>query len=141
VKFIADINISPKVVATLRASGHDVTRCDTFLPSTAEDHEIAALASKQGAAIITRDQDFAAILAMARASAPSIVNVRLVRTDARSSRRRSTLCSWRMPPQSRRVRSLPSRSGECAFTGSRSARGDANVSDAKLVGVVLQTDR
>lgn len=81
-KFIADINISPKVVATLRARGHDVTRCDTFLPSTAEDHEIAALASKQGAAIITRDQDFAAILAMARASAPSIVNVRLVRTDA-----------------------------------------------------------
>jgi uncharacterized protein (DUF433 family) len=41
VKFIGDINISPRVVAELRARGHDVVRADAFLPPTAADPEIA----------------------------------------------------------------------------------------------------
>ena len=82
VKTIADINISIRIVAALRERGHDIVRVDAFLPPTASDAEIADLAARLGATILTRDQDFAALLAMSRANAPSLINLRHSRTDA-----------------------------------------------------------
>jgi len=72
VKVIADINISVRIVAALQAHGHDVVRADAYVPATAPDAEIAELAASLGALVLTRDQDFAALLAMTRARAPSL---------------------------------------------------------------------
>lgn len=81
-KVFADINVSVAIVAGLRALGHDVTRVDGFLPATATDAEISSLARAHQAAVLTRDQDFAALLAMTGGTAPSIVNLRHSRTDS-----------------------------------------------------------
>lgn len=81
-KLFADINISTRVVAGLRALGHDIERMDRFLSPTADDTAIAAFVDREGGALITRDQDFSAILAMSGASGPSIVNLRHSRTDS-----------------------------------------------------------
>ena len=74
-KVIADINIATSIVEGLRSLGHDVERCDVFIPATAPDVVIAALAARLGAAILTRDQDFSTLLAMSQASAPSLINL------------------------------------------------------------------
>lgn len=81
-KVFADINVSVAIVAGLRALGHDATRVDEFLPATASDAEISSLARAEVAAVVTRDQDFAALLAMTGGTAPSIVNLRHSRTDS-----------------------------------------------------------
>ncbi|HVE81398.1 MAG TPA: DUF5615 family PIN-like protein [Myxococcales bacterium] len=81
-KVIADINISVRVVAALQERGHDIVRADAYVPPTATDAEIAELAATHGALVLTRDQDFAALLAMSRARAPSLINLRHQRTDA-----------------------------------------------------------
>jgi predicted nuclease of predicted toxin-antitoxin system len=80
-KFFADINVSTHVVAGLAAHGHDVSRTDAFLPASAPDHDILAFVHGQGGALITRDQDFSALVALSGATAPSIVNLRHSRTD------------------------------------------------------------
>lgn len=48
-KIIADINIGVSIVVGLRGCGHDIDRADVFLPATAADAEIAALAESKGA--------------------------------------------------------------------------------------------
>ena len=80
-KVIADINISVLVVSGLVSRGHDAQRSDAFLPATAMDVEIAAVAARLGAVVLTRDQDFSALLAMSQAKAPSVINLRHQRTD------------------------------------------------------------
>ncbi|MBI4704685.1 MAG: DUF5615 family PIN-like protein [Deltaproteobacteria bacterium] len=81
-KLFADINVSVRVVAALRARGHDIVRVDSCLPPTASDIEIAAFARAQEGVIVSRDQDFSAIVALSGASGPSIVNLRHTRTEA-----------------------------------------------------------
>lgn len=81
-KVIADINISVRIVAALQGRGHDVVRADAYVPATATDAEIAELAANLGALVLTRDQDFAALLAMNRARAPSLINLRHSRTNS-----------------------------------------------------------
>ena len=89
-KILADINISVKVAAGLKAIGLDAVRVDAFLPANATDAKIAALALEQKACILTRDQDFPALLAITNAVAPSIINLRHSRTDSEF-----LVCSWR----------------------------------------------
>ena len=69
-------------MAALQGRGHDVVRADTYVPATATDAEIAELAASLGALVLTRDQDFAALLAMTRARAPSLINLRHSRTNS-----------------------------------------------------------
>jgi len=81
VKLFADINISTHVVAELAARGHEIARMDRFLDPRAEDAEIASFVSRHHGVLITRDQDFPAILAMSGATSPTIINLRHSRTD------------------------------------------------------------
>lgn len=81
-KIIADINIGVSLVVGLRGLGHDIDRADVFLRATAADAEIAALAARMGAVVLTRDQDFSTLLAMSQANAPSVINLRHVSVDA-----------------------------------------------------------
>lgn len=81
-KLIADINIGVSIVVGLRGLGHDIDQADVFVPATAADAEIAALAEKMGAVVLTRDQDFSTLLAMSQANAPSVINLRHISVDA-----------------------------------------------------------
>ena len=79
---LADVNVSSLVVGRLRADGLDVVRVGDVLGIRASDEEIVAEALRLGAVIVSRDQDFSAVLATTGASRPSLVNLRTAEVDA-----------------------------------------------------------
>jgi predicted nuclease of predicted toxin-antitoxin system len=85
VKILVDLNISPHVVDLLRAAGFDAVRVGTeTLDPRASDEEVLMEAARIGAIVVSRDQDFSALLAMSGATKPSLVNVRVSVLDAHS---------------------------------------------------------
>lgn len=57
-KFLADLNISPKTVAYLDSLGIDIIRVDK---ANAEDGEVVKKAKREGRVILTFDKDFGEI--------------------------------------------------------------------------------
>jgi len=78
---LADVNVSSLVVARLRAAGLETVRVGDVLHIRAADEEIVGEALRRGAVIVSRDQDFSAILATTGAGRPSLVNLRTVEVD------------------------------------------------------------
>ena len=78
---LVDVNISPLVAAELRQLGVAVVRVGEVLDIRAPDENIVAEAVRLGAILVSRDQDFAAILATTGATRPSLVNVRVSEVD------------------------------------------------------------
>lgn len=76
-KFLADQNVSKKVVEKLREAGFDVDRVEDLLHCRATDTEILAEAEKNQAVIISHDQDFSTLLAASGSTRPSLVNLRV----------------------------------------------------------------
>lgn len=76
-RLLADINISPRTVEFLGALGHDVIRVGAVLPNTADDEQIVAKAIEINRVILTQDLDFSDIIALSRASSPSLITLRL----------------------------------------------------------------
>ncbi len=83
-KLLVDVNLSPKVVAALRDSGHDAIRTTELLDARAPDEAILAEALRRGATIVTRDQDFSALLARNGATGPSLINLRVAIVEHRA---------------------------------------------------------
>jgi len=81
-KLLADVNISPRVVAALRAEGFDAVRVTDIMAATSADEDILATAVQLGAILISRDQDFSGLLAMTGAARPSHINLRVSFVDA-----------------------------------------------------------
>ncbi len=73
---IADVNVSAQVVRRLQARGVDIVRVTELLDPRSPDVEIVAHARRLGAAVVTHDQDLTAILAVSRATGPSLINLR-----------------------------------------------------------------
>ena len=73
---LADVNVSLRVVARLRDEGLHVVRAGEVLDIRAPDEEILAEAVRRGAVVVSRDQDFSAILAATGAVRPSLINLR-----------------------------------------------------------------
>ncbi|MCZ7679358.1 MAG: DUF5615 family PIN-like protein [Sandaracinaceae bacterium] len=80
-KLLIDVNLSPGVVSALSALGHEAVRASDILDPRATDEEIIAEARRRDAVIVTRDQDFSALLVVSAATKPSIVNLRLALVD------------------------------------------------------------
>jgi predicted nuclease of predicted toxin-antitoxin system len=76
VKLLADVNVSGSWLERPRALGHDVSRVTDHIDARTRDPLVLELAVRIGAVLVTRDQDFAAILAHRGAAQPSIINVR-----------------------------------------------------------------
>lgn len=76
-RYLADLHISPLSVRALQARGHEISRITDFLPPTATDLEILALARRQGAVLITADLDFSALIATRGETGPSVISLRL----------------------------------------------------------------
>jgi len=77
VKLLADLHISPRTVSFLRSLGYDVVRVDDLMPAQASDAEIVERAAKEDRAVLTQDMDFSALVALAGATAPSLISLRL----------------------------------------------------------------
>lgn len=80
-KLLVDVNLSPRVVAALRAEGLDAVRVTDIMPATSTDEDIMAMAVRLGAVVVSRDQDFSTLLAVSGATQPSHVNLRVSFVD------------------------------------------------------------
>lgn len=76
-KFLADQNLSRKVVDKLCEAGLDVARVADVLNPRATDAEILVEAERRGAIILSHDQDFSTLLAASGMTRPSLVNLRV----------------------------------------------------------------
>ena len=80
-RFVADMNISPKTVAHLRQQGWDILRVSQVLPMDAEDSEILEFARQQNRVVVTQDLDFSSLLALGGYAKPSLITFRLLVSD------------------------------------------------------------
>ena len=75
-KLVVDMNLSPAWTAALQALGHDAVDWSEIGDARASDAEIVAWARQQNRVVFTHDLDFTTILALTRASGPSVVQLR-----------------------------------------------------------------
>ena len=80
-RFLANMNISPETVKSLRGERWDIVRVSDFLPVNSSDQKILELARKEDRVIVTQDLDFSALLALGGYSKPSLISLRLTRSD------------------------------------------------------------
>lgn len=75
-KFLIDMNLSPRWCATLQAEGWDSVHWAEIGNVSAPDHEIMRWARGEQRVVLTHDLGFAAVLAATQATGPSVVQVR-----------------------------------------------------------------
>jgi predicted nuclease of predicted toxin-antitoxin system len=75
-KILLDMNLSPTWVDALAEEGIEAVHWSTIGQAAAKDNEIFDWARKNNFIIFTHDLDFGTMLAMTRASAPSVIQVR-----------------------------------------------------------------
>ena len=76
-RFLVDMNLSPKIVTDLRQQDWDILRVSQVLPMDAPDSEILEFARQQNRVIITQDLDFSSLLALGGYEKPSLITFRL----------------------------------------------------------------
>ena len=79
--FLADMGISPNAVRYLRTIGHDAVHLQELGLDRLPDGDILAKAAAERRVLLIHDLDFADLLAMSRATLPSVILFRL--TDMR----------------------------------------------------------
>jgi predicted nuclease of predicted toxin-antitoxin system len=75
-RLLLDANLSPRLAPILTDAGHDVTHVADLGLLAASDTMILDRAETDGFVLITADTDFPMLLALRRASSPSVVVVR-----------------------------------------------------------------
>lgn len=75
-RFLIDMNLSPRWVQTLAAAGIEAIHWTDVGDRTAPDVEIMRFARDQGDVVLTHDLDFGAILAATQGAKPSVVQIR-----------------------------------------------------------------
>lgn len=75
-KFLLDMNLSPKWVEVLRNEGWEADHWSQIGQASAPDEEVLSRTTAMGAVLITHDLDFAAILAITHGDRPSVVQIR-----------------------------------------------------------------
>jgi len=88
IRLLANMNISPKTVETLRERGWDIVRVSQFLPKNASDQDILSFARREGRVVVTQDLDFSALLALGGHKDPSLITLRLTASDPETIARR-----------------------------------------------------
>ena len=75
-KLLVDMNLSPRWISTLVASGIEAVHWSTLGARNAPDTEIMAFAAANDYVVLTHDLDFGAILAATQGEKPSVVQIR-----------------------------------------------------------------
>lgn len=89
-RFLVDAQLPPALVHLLRDHGHEAEHVTDVGPPDAPDRDIWRYALEHGAVIVTKDEDFADMVATGR-EAPAVVWVRTGNT------RRAVLLAWFEP--------------------------------------------
>jgi predicted nuclease of predicted toxin-antitoxin system len=76
VRFLLDMNLSPRWVSFLAIHGFEAIHWSTVGEPAAADSEILDFAAANGWSVFTHDLDFGMLLAALRTNAPSVVQVR-----------------------------------------------------------------
>lgn len=74
---LLDMNLSPSWVPFLQNAGVDAVHWSSVGPANAPDRTVMEWARANGCVVFTNDLDFSALLAMTRATGPSVLQVRL----------------------------------------------------------------
>lgn len=75
-RFLIDMNLSPRWCAVFQAKGWTADHWSTIGAFDATDHEIMRWAEAHDSIVFTNDLDFGAILAATGTNAPSVIQVR-----------------------------------------------------------------
>lgn len=75
-KFLIDMNLSPRWCGVLQAEGWDSVHWSQVGIASAPDYEVMQWALGEQRIVLTHDLDYGAMLAATRASGPSVVQVR-----------------------------------------------------------------
>jgi predicted nuclease of predicted toxin-antitoxin system len=75
-KVVIDMNLSPSWVQALEDRGFEALHWSSVGDGRAPDAVVLAWAKENGYVVFTNDLDFGAILALTRAAAPSVIQVR-----------------------------------------------------------------
>jgi predicted nuclease of predicted toxin-antitoxin system len=76
VRFLVDVNLSPRLVDRLQALGHDAAHVAALGLLLDPDEMILDLARVEDRVVITADSDFGTILASTRVTKPSVLYLR-----------------------------------------------------------------
>jgi predicted nuclease of predicted toxin-antitoxin system len=80
-RLLANMNSSPIVVSDLRDLGWDILRVSDLLPANSPDDTVLELARLEGRVLISQDLDFSRLLALGGFDSPSLITLRLTRSD------------------------------------------------------------
>lgn len=75
-RLLLDANLSPRIAERLNGAGHDAVHVADLNLLAAADPVLIRKAADEDRVIVTADTDFAALLALGGASAPSVVLLR-----------------------------------------------------------------
>lgn len=87
-RFLVDAQLPPALVQLLREHDHEAEHVTEIGPPDASDRAIWRYALEQGAVIVTKDEDFADMVAIGGRECPAVVWVRVGNT------RRAALLAW-----------------------------------------------
>lgn len=76
-KILLDMNLSPTWEAFLKDQGFEVVHWSSIGDPRAQDREIMTWAASHDHVVFTHDLDFGVLLALTRAEAPSVIQVRV----------------------------------------------------------------
>ena len=80
-RFLVDLNLSPRLALRLREAGHDALHAADLDLFTTTDEQLIEIAREEERFVVSADSDFGTILARTHAQSPSIIFVR--RTSGR----------------------------------------------------------
>jgi predicted nuclease of predicted toxin-antitoxin system len=83
-KLLLDQGLPRSTAEILRTAGRDVVHTGEIGMATAEDQAIIDRAATEGRVVVTLDSDFHTLLALAGASTPSVVRIRIDGLKAQS---------------------------------------------------------
>ena len=72
-RFLVDMPLSPALAAWLRDQGHESVHATEIGFGRASDVEVMELANQQNRTVVTADLDYPRLLALARATTPSLI--------------------------------------------------------------------
>lgn len=75
-RFLIDMNLSPRWVEVLQSAGWDSVHWSDIDRSNATDSELMEWAREHGRVVRTHDLDFGAMLAATQATSPSVAQIR-----------------------------------------------------------------